>query len=263
MGGSAVVVGATGQIGTAVVERLVGAGWQVRAVSRGGAREVGRAGWPPEWGVRTLCLDRDAEGALGRVVGGGCDLLVDCVAYTSRHADQLVGLGGRVGSAVVISTCMVYRQDAAAGIGSPRWPLPMTEAQPVIAADDSTYAGGKAAVELVLWERAPYPVTVLRAGMVHGPYSSTPREWYFVKRALDRRPVRLLAHGGAGICHPTGTRNLAALVLAAAALPGRRVLNAGDPRPPSVREMAAHSTRCSGTGPWSICWRGPVSPVWA
>lgn len=36
---SAVVVGATGQIGTAVVERLVGAGWQVRAVSRGGARE--------------------------------------------------------------------------------------------------------------------------------------------------------------------------------------------------------------------------------
>lgn len=260
MGGSAVVVGATGQIGTAVVERLVGAGWQVRAVSRGGAREVGRAGWPPEWGVRTLCLDRDAEGALGRVVGGGCDLLVDCVAYTSRHADQLVGLGGRVGSAVVISTCMVYRQDAAAGIGSPRWPLPVTEAQPVIAADDSTYAGGKAAVELVLWERAPYPVTVLRAGMVHGPYSSTPREWYFVKRALDRRPVRLLAHGGAGICHPTGTRNLAALVLAAAALPGRRVLNAGDPRPPSVREMAGAFDALLGHRPVEYLLEGPGEP---
>ncbi|MGW6236005.1 NAD-dependent epimerase/dehydratase family protein [Streptomyces sp. NPDC055094] len=150
-----------------------------------------------------------------------------------------------MGAAVVISTCMVYRGPEGGNFGGdvgayPALPVPVREDQPCLSPDDHTYAGGKAAVEQVLLERAPFPVTVLRPGMVHGPHSATPREWYFVKRALDRRPVRLLAYGGAAGCHPSATPNLAELVRAAAARPhGPRVFNAGDPDPPTVREMAA------------------------
>ncbi|MFJ6464791.1 NAD-dependent epimerase/dehydratase family protein [Streptomyces sp. NPDC091387] len=250
---TAVVLGATGQIGTAAVERLVAAGWDVRAVSRGGGGT-----WPREWGVRALPADRNDDGAVRRVVGKGCDLLVDCVAYDTRHADQLVRLGDQVGSAVVVSTFMVYRGDRDAG--GTRYPVPVTEAQPTVVPDDTTYAGGKAALERRLWERAPFPVTLLRAGMVHGPGSAAPREWYFVKRALDRRPVRLLAYEGAGICHPTGTRNLAELILRAGLRPGRRVLNAGDPRPPTVREMAAAVDAVLGCESEQYLIRGPGAP---
>ncbi len=85
-----------------------------------------------------------------------------------------------------------------------------------------------------------FPVTVLRAGMVHGAASSTPREWYFVERALDRCRIRLLAYRGRSRCHPTATINLAELIRLAAIHPGSHVLNAGDPQAPTVREIAAH-----------------------
>ncbi|MFJ2675771.1 NAD-dependent epimerase/dehydratase family protein [Streptomyces sp. NPDC087525] len=238
----ALVLGATGQIGRATVGRLAADGWRVDAVSRGSRPRVR---WPAEWEVRTHHLDRADDAALRRLVGTGCDLLVDCLAYTSRDAVQLVSLGDGVGAAVVISTCMVYRGPEGGDFGGdvgayPALPVPVREDQPCLSPDDHTYAGGKAAVEQVLLERAPFPVTVLRPGMVHGPHSATPREWYFVKRALDRRPVRLLAYGGAAGCHPSATPNLAELVRAAAARPhGPRVFNAGDPGPPTVRDMAA------------------------
>lgn len=256
------VLGATGQIGIAAVERLALGGWQVRAVSRGGGPRVM---WPAGSEVRTVHLDREDDRALAGVVREGCDVLVDCVAFTSRHGAQLAALGDRVGSAVVISTCMVYRDDDGLGFDAlptacPRLPVPVTEDQATIAPDDSTYAGGKAALERVLLETASFPVTLLRAGMVHGRGSAAPREWYFVKRALDRRPVRLLAHRGAGVCHPTATRNLAELVLAAAERPADRVLNAADPRPPTVRAMAAAVDELLGHEAEEYLLDGPGEP---
>ncbi|WP_405687092.1 NAD-dependent epimerase/dehydratase family protein [Streptomyces sp. NBC_00057] len=262
MGKSAVVLGATGQIGVAVVERLVRDGWEVRAVSRGGGPRVV---WPVGSGVRTVHLDRNDDRALVRVVGEGCDVLVDCVAFGSRHGAQLAALGDRVGSAAVISTCMVYRDDDGVGFDAlpgacPRFTGPVTEEQATVAPDDTTYAGGKVALERVLLESAPFPVTLLRAGMVHGAGSAAPREWYFVKRALDRRPVRLLAHRGAGICHPSAARNLAELVLAAAVRPGDRVLNVGDPAPPTVRAMAAAVDEVLGHEAEEYLIDGPGEP---
>ena len=81
-------------------------------------------------------------------------------------------------------------------------------------------------------------MTILRPSKVHGAGARRPREWVFVKRALDRRPVVLLAHGGRGVDHPTAAANVAALVEVVAAQPARRILNSADPDAPSALEIS-------------------------
>ena len=67
-----------------------------------------------------------------------------------------------------------------------------------------------------------------------------------MKRALDRRPVLLLARGGKGVDHTTAAANAAALVEVVAARPGSRVLNAADPDAPSALEIARTIARLLG-----------------
>lgn len=242
------VVGATGQIGRAAVRALVTDGWRVRAAARGL-----RAGtpWPPDWDVEPVPLDRTDDAGLAAALGDGCDVLVDTVAYDARHARQLLGLADRIGSAVVVSSAAVYLDDAGRGFGEEgtRFPVPIAETQPTVppydpdapgSTSEATYAAGKAALEHeMLAARAVLPTTLLRAGAVHGPHTVHPREWHFVKRALDNRPVRVLAYGGQSRFHPVSTANLAELIRLAATEPGARVLNAADPEPPTVREIGA------------------------
>ncbi|MFY1686640.1 NAD-dependent epimerase/dehydratase family protein [Plantactinospora sp. WMMB782] len=260
----ALVVGATGQVGRATVRALVADGWHVRAAARGL-----RAGapWPPDWNVELVPLDREDDAGLAVAVGAGCDVLVDTVAYDARHARQLLRLADRVGSAVVVSSAGVYLDDEGRGFGAEgvRFPVPIAETQPTVApsepdpAPDSerdpdpdtdtdpgsgagadTYAAGKAALEReLLAAGAVLPTSLLRAGAIHGPHTVHPREWHFVKRALDNRPVRVLAYAGQSRFHPVCTANLAELIRLCAAEPGARVLNAGDPEPPTVREIGA------------------------
>jgi nucleoside-diphosphate-sugar epimerase len=82
------------------------------------------------------------------------------------------------------------------------------------------------------------PVTVLRPSKIHGPGSRQPREWVFVKRVLDRRPVLILAHRGAGVDQPTAAANIAAPIELTARRAGRRILNAADPDAPSALEIS-------------------------
>lgn len=79
---------------------------------------------------------------------------------------------------------------------------------------------------------------MLRPSKVHGAGARRPREWVFLKRVLDARPVLLLAGRGAGVDHPSAAVNVAALIATVAATPGRRVLNAADPDAPSALEIS-------------------------
>jgi len=99
------------------------------------------------------------------------------------------------------------------------------------------YGANKVAAENVVLDSGE-PVTVLRPSKVHGVGASTPREWVFVKRALDGRPAVFLAHRGAGVDHPTAAANIAALIEVVAAKPGRRILNSADPDAPSALEIS-------------------------
>ncbi|MYR53962.1 NAD-dependent epimerase/dehydratase family protein [Streptomyces sp. SID4928] len=240
--GHAWVLGATGQIGRAAVRALTGDGWEVTAASRGGGRDVG---WDP--GVRAVALDRDEEGALEKALGDGCDVLVDLVAFDGAHARQLTASAGRIGSAVVISSGAVYEDERGRGFdtqaepdGFPRYPVPLPETQPTVAPGDATYGTRKIRLERELLAAGEdLPVTLLRAGAVHGPHCRTPRELYVVKRLLDGRRRRVLAYRGESRFHPVHVSNAAELIRLAAGKPGSRVLNAADPKAPTVAEIAS------------------------
>lgn len=261
----AVVIGATGQIGRVAVGALARDGWEVTAVSRGGGRDEG---WPED--VRVAAADREDDGALAGVVGDGCDVLVDMVAYGASHARQLGSLAGRVGSAVVISSISVYEDDKGRNFdtqsepdGFPEYPVPITEGQRTISPGEASYSTGKAALERELLSLGGrLPTTLLRAGAIHGPHCLTPRELYFVKRNLDGRTRRVLPFGGESRFHPASVHNIAELIRLAAAQPGVRALNAVDPEAPTVAEIAGAIDAVMGVETESVLLDGPPpSPV--
>jgi nucleoside-diphosphate-sugar epimerase len=260
MTGTAFVLGASGQIGRQAVRALAEDGWRVTAASRGGGADER---WPE--GVRTVRVDRGDTAALAAALGDGCDVLLDCVAYGAADARQLLSLSSRIGSAVVVSSAAVYEDDKGRSFdtqlepgGHPHYPEPIPETYPVVAPGPATYGTRKVELERTLLEAGSrLPTTLLRAGAIHGPYSPLPRELHFVKRALDRRPVRVLAYGGASRFHPVHTANIAELVRLAAARPGSRVLNAGDPRVPTVAEISAAVDTALGRSSELVLVDGP------
>jgi len=198
-------------------------------------------------GVRFSACDRSDLSGLRALVGaGGHDLLVDCLCFTASDAQDLVDLADGIGSTVMISTKAVYVDDAGNNVNSPappRFPKPITEDQAVMAPGHGDpmvgegYGSHKVAAEQTALESG-LPVTVIRPSKIHGPGGSQPREWFFVKRCLDRRPGVLLANHGRSIDHTTAAANLAALVEVAANIPGRRIMNSAYPDAPSVLDIA-------------------------
>jgi nucleoside-diphosphate-sugar epimerase len=231
---AAFVLGGTGQVGRAVSRRLTEAGWNVTAAARGN-RDT------DDLGVATVRVDRTKPGDLERVLGAGADVLVDVIPFTDDDARQLIGLSGRVGSIVAVSTAAVYADAEGRSIDTqadafPRFPVPIRERQPTVAAGDGSYATRKVAVEQALLASA-IPTTVVRPGAIQGIGARNPRELYFVKRFIDGRRFVPLAYRGATRFHTTSVENLAELVWLAAERPGRRVLNCGDPDPPTALEI--------------------------
>jgi len=184
----AFVIGGTGQIGRAIGHELLADGWEVTLSHRG------RRPAPDDLvrrGARLVLLDRNELGALSRAVGSGADAVIDTVAFTDVHANQLLEIESSIGALVVISSSSVYRDEAGRTLdeartgGFPDMPLPLTEAHPTVEPGPKTYSNRKIALERRLLDLATGAVTILRPSAIHGPHSVHPREWWFVKRMLD------------------------------------------------------------------------------
>jgi nucleoside-diphosphate-sugar epimerase len=229
----AVLIGGNGMIGRAAARALAGDGWEVVAVSRSGSLPDGLA----ELGVQAAVADRGDDAQLRAVLGTGADVLLDTMAFTREDGEQLNALAGLVGSLVVISSASVYADDegrALDGEGDPpAMPVPILETQRTAEPGDATYSTRKAELEQTLLE-GPLPSTLLRACAIHGPGAKHPREVFFAKRAVDGRRRVALAWKGESQFHTTSVANLAELIRLAAAKPGDRALNAGDPDPPTT-----------------------------
>jgi nucleoside-diphosphate-sugar epimerase len=241
------VLGGTGQVGVAVARRLLAAGWDVDLTGRNPPRVAVE-------GARFLRADRTDPDDLRAAIGDGADLLVDNVCYTAAQAELVLPFLDRVESTVMLSSKAVYvdeqgnhsNSDAAPDFGGP-----IRETQPTLPPGDMPYDSregygpNKVAAEQVLLGSGR-PVTVIRPSKVHGAGAARPREWFFVKRILDRRPAVLLAHRGEGLDHPTAAANIAALVEVAAAKPGARILNCADPDKPNGLEISRTIARLLG-----------------
>jgi nucleoside-diphosphate-sugar epimerase len=233
----AVLIGGTGMIGRAAARALARGGWEVVAVSRSGTLPDGLA----ELGVESVVGDREDDDQLRAALGTGADVVLDTVAMTREHGEQLNGFDGLVGSLVVISTGSVYADDegrALDGEGGdpPVMPVPILETQRTAEPGDATYSTRKAELEQTLLH-GPIPATLVRACAIHGPGAKLPRELFFVQRAVDGRSRVALAWNGESRFHTTSVANLAELIRLAAGRPGDRVLNGGDPDPPSTLEI--------------------------
>jgi nucleoside-diphosphate-sugar epimerase len=231
------LIGGTGLIGRAAARALATDGWEVVAVSRSGALPDGLE----ELGVEAVAADREDAGQLRAAVGSGADVVYDSVAMHRAHGEQLNALDGFVGSLVVISTASVYADEegrAFDGEGGepPQLPVPILETQPTAEPGPATYSTNKAELEQTLL-RGPLPTTLIRACAVYGRGMKNPRELYFVKRAFDDRRRVAIAWRGESRFNTVSVSNLAELIRLAAAQPGDRILNGGDPDPPSTLEI--------------------------
>jgi len=249
---TAAVIGVGGMVGRAVARALEAHGYSVRGAQRRAA---------PIQGLVTASLDREDTASL-RAFSAGADVLVDVVAYDASHGRQLAELASDVGGIVVISTGSVYADgqgrsfDVTTGDHDyPSFPVPIDESQPMIAAGDG-YGARKAALERVVSSITAAPVTILRAAAVHGPYATRLREWYFIKRSLDRRPHVVFARGGRSVFSTIAADNLAELVALAAEQPGHRVLNAAD-APLTISEMATIAFQALETDVRILHFEGP------
>jgi nucleoside-diphosphate-sugar epimerase len=196
-------------------------------------------------GVRHVKVDRADSAALEQTTNG-VDVLVDVIPFTSADAEQLLALAPRVGALIAISSASVYTDDEGRSLdeatgpdGLPRLPVPIAESQPTLAPGDASYSTGKAAIEQALLERSPAPATIIRPCAIYGPGDRQAREWHFVKRVLDGRELVVLAYGGESRFHTTSSENLGALIRCCAERPGTRVLNCGDPDPPTLLEISS------------------------
>ncbi len=231
----AVIVGGTGQIGLALARDLVRDGWSVTIASRS-ASDI-----PP--GCRHATADARDVAALRAGIGEECDLLVSCVAFDAADAAALADAGRDARHIVAISSISVYRDadgrtlDEAARCGFPDFVNPLTEDSPTIAPGDTSYSTRKIAMERALFDQAACPVTILRPGAIHGPDSKGAREWWFVKRLLDRRATIPLAYGGRSRFQTTSVAAIVDAVRRAAAGDLAAIANVSDADCPSVAEI--------------------------
>jgi nucleoside-diphosphate-sugar epimerase len=191
--------------------------------------------------VPVVHLDRNEEGAL--LPANGFDLLVDVVPFELAHAEQLLELD--VGAIVAISSASVYADDegrtldeAEAADDFPQFPGPIPESQRRVEPGDATYSTKKAALENRLLENDRVPAAIVRPCAIYGPGDRMAREWFFVKRALDRRPYIVLTLRGENRFHTTASANIGELVRLIAAQRATGAFNCGDPDPPTVLEIS-------------------------
>jgi len=159
-----VVIGATGHVGTYLVPRLVRAGHEVVALSRGEREPYSPA---PEWrAVERLTVDRDAEDAAGtfgsRIAALGADAVIDMICFTPASAQQLVD-ALRPTRPLLVHCGTIWVHGPAARV-------PITEDEPRTAYGE--YGIGKAAIEALLARETVaggVPTVVLHPGHISGP----------------------------------------------------------------------------------------------
>jgi nucleoside-diphosphate-sugar epimerase len=159
-----VMIGATGHIGSYLVPRLVRAGHDVVAVSRG---ERGPYREAVEWrSVERVTADRDAEDAAGtfgaRIAGLRPDAVVDLICFTAESARQLVD-ALRPTRPLLLHCGTIWVHGRAARV-------PLSEDEPRTGYGE--YGTGKVAIEALLHRETlagGVPSVVLHPGHISGP----------------------------------------------------------------------------------------------
>ena len=162
-----VVIGATGHVGSYLVPRLVRAGHEVVALSRG-EREpyVAAAEWRA---VDRVAVDRELEDGAGvfgeRIAALAADVVIDMLCFTPGSAQQLVE-ALRPTRPLLLHCGTIWVHGATARV-------PVTEDEPRTGFGE--YGAGKVAIETLLHRETRaggVPSVVLHPGHITGPWPS-------------------------------------------------------------------------------------------
>ncbi len=162
-----VVIGATGHVGSYLVPRLVRAGHEVVALTRGQRDPyVAAAEWPS---VERVTVDREREDAAGvfgeRIAALAADAVVDMLCFTPESARQLVE--------ALRATRPLLLHCGTIWVHGPAARVPVTEDEPRTAFGE--YGAGKVAIESLLHRETlggGVPSVVLHPGHITGPWPS-------------------------------------------------------------------------------------------
>ena len=236
------IIGGTRRSGPALAHELVRAGHRVTCLHRG----IHRAPLPPD--IREVLADRRDPAAFGEAVGRlAVDTVVDMIAVNDADVDAVMRcLGGRIAHYVVISSYDVYAAYEAAWFHRPyAHPIPIPEDAPK--ATVRFPYGREGGYDKCLMEEAArraateigVRVTMLRYPAIYGPGDTTPREWYYVRQALDGRRIVLAPNGGQAVFSRGYLENMAHAVALAVDAPsaGDRVFNVADVGQLTIRQM--------------------------
>src|ERR1700761_3098593 len=155
-----VVTGATGHIGTYLVPRLVRAGYEVVALSRGTREPYQPAS---EWrAAERVPLDREAPDAADRIAALAPDAVIDLISFTPSSTESLLE-ALRPSRPLLIHCGPIWVHGRVGAV-------PVTEDEPRTAYGD--YGTGKAAIEELLHRETRtggVPSIVLHPGHISGP----------------------------------------------------------------------------------------------
>lgn len=239
----AVVIGALGHVGSYLTPRLVEAGYEVTAISRGNQKTY-TAAWPQWKQVRHIQADRRAmaaDGTFGQMIADlKPDVVCDLIAYKPQEISELTEVLVRMQTPphlMQVGSIWVYKQKL--------W-TPVTEGHPHT--DDSTYGSNKAIIEKYLMEQTKQgriPCTVIHPGHICGqgwlpinPQGNLNPQVYADIRA--GRPI-LLPDDGQATLHHVHSDDIAGLHLACLAQPEKsqgQVFHAVSPSAMTLYGMA-------------------------
>lgn len=190
------VIGGTGFISARLVQMLLDEGHHVTIFTRGRTA----ADFTGADRLDHVHGDRSSASSLESALQGRTfDAAFDMIAYTAEDSRLAVeALQGHVGRFIHCSTISVYMVSDAAT-------CPVTEDQADLPLMDPwprnpfgmEYGVNKRACEDVLWDvhGVDFPVTILRPTYVCGPGDPTARDYFWIQRILDGRPLLVPGSG--------------------------------------------------------------------
>ncbi len=231
------VIGGTRFIGRAVVEELLTHGHQVTVYHRGEHEAEFSAPVHHVHGDR-----RDSTRFVGDLVALVPEAVVDMMPLNGDDTRAVVAaLRGRIRRSVHISSGDVYAPGQAIPIPEE---APCGSGEPVeLSAYGQKIRYSKVEVETVIAEAQAaggFPATVLRLPAVYGPRDPLAREWFFIKRGLDRRTRVALPDGGLSLFHRGFVDDIARAVVSAVESPAAvgRTYNVGHEQVLTARGIA-------------------------
>ncbi|MFL5954498.1 MAG: NAD-dependent epimerase/dehydratase family protein [Gaiellaceae bacterium] len=166
------ILGGSRFVGRHITAAALEAGWEVTLFNRG------REDPHPFPDARRLIGERD--GGLGALADGDWDAVVDSCGYVPRIVRASAELlADRAAAYLFISSASVYADKSQLGISED---APLAQLEDPNSEDvEADYDGLKAACENVVRERFDDRATIVRPGLVVGPYDYTERFSYWVK----------------------------------------------------------------------------------